>query len=144
MHTGSCLCGKIQYSMEGDLSDFGYCHCKSCRKASGSAHAANAGIERKNFTLADPEQVLREYESSPGKYRAFCTNCGSPIYAYLRDTSELIRIRLGSLDTVFEKHAKAHTFVRGKAKWEVIYGDLPQFDEWAPREVLLQTGSKQP
>ncbi len=144
MHNGSCLCGKIQYTLEGDLSAFGYCHCKSCRKASGSAHAANAGIERKNFTLQDPEQVLREYESSPGKYRSFCTNCGSPIYAYLRATPELIRIRLGSLDTAFQKQAIAHTFVSDKAEWDVIFGDLPQFNEWAPREVLLQTGSKQP
>lgn len=144
MHSGSCLCGKIQYSIDGELSDFGYCHCKSCRKASGSAHAANAGVERKNFTLRDPEGMLREYESSPGKLRAFCTNCGSPLYAYLRDTSDLIRIRLGSLDTPFHKHAKAHTFVSDKAEWEIIYDDLPQFEEWAPREVLLQTGSKQP
>ncbi|MCH7742702.1 MAG: GFA family protein [Proteobacteria bacterium] len=144
MHNGSCLCGKIRYSLEGDLSAFGYCHCKSCRKASGSAHAANAGAKRKNFTLEDPDQVLREYESSPGKYRAFCTNCGSPIYAYLQATSEIIRIRLGSLDTPFDKQAKAHTFVNDKAEWDVISGSLPQFSEWAPREVLLQLGSKQP
>jgi len=144
MHSGSCLCGKIQYSIDGQLSDFGYCHCKSCRKASGSAHAANAGIERENFTLRDPEAMVREYESSPGKFRAFCANCGSPLYAYLRDTQDLLRIRLGSLDTPFEKRAKAHTFVRDKAEWEVIYDDLPQFEKWASREVLLQTGSKQP
>ena len=144
MHNGSCLCGKIQYSLEGDLSAFGYCHCKSCRKASGSAHAANAGIERKKFKLQDPDHVLREYESSPGKYRSFCSNCGSPIYAYLSNTSELIRIRLGSLDTAFEKQATAHTFVSEKAEWDVIFGDLPQFKQWAPKEVLLQIGSKQP
>ena len=144
MHTGSCLCGKIHYTIDGDLSDFGYCHCKSCRKASGSAHAANAGIERTNLSLNDPEQVLGEYESSRGKFRAFCTNCGSPLYAYLQNTSELVRIRLGSLDSKFKKTAKAHTFVSDKAEWEVIHDDLPRFDEWAPREVLLQTGSKQP
>ena len=144
MHSGSCLCGKIHYSTNSELSDFGYCHCTSCRKASGSAHAANAGIERKHFTLNDPDEVIREYESSPGKYRAFCTYCGSPIYAYLKVTSELLRIRLGTLDTFFDKQAKAHTFVGDKASWEVIYGELPQFDQWAPREALLQTGSKQP
>jgi len=88
--------------------------------------------------------MVREYESSPGKFRAFCANCGSPLYAYLRDTQDLLRIRLGSLDTPFEKRAKAHTFVGDKAEWEVIYDDLPQFDKWASREVLLQTGSKQP
>ena len=144
MYEGSCLCGQIAYRVEGELSDFGYCHCRSCRKASGSAHGANAGLHRRSFTLSDPDGMLREYESSPGKFRAFCTNCGSPLYAYIGSTPDLIRIRLGSLDTPFAKRAQAHTFVRDKASWEIIHGDLPQFDEWAPHDVLVQVGSRQP
>jgi len=144
MYQGSCLCGNVRYEINGELSDFGYCHCTSCRKASGSAHAANAGIERNNFRIEDPQSFLREFESSPGKFRAFCSNCGSPIYAYLTATSELIRVRLGTLDTPFHKTAMAHTFVSDKASWEIIHDDLPQFDEWAPRDVLVQAGSKQP
>ena len=144
MYEGSCLCGSIQYRIEGELSDFGYCHCKSCRKASGSAFGANAGFERRNFSLSDPSGVLREYESSSGKTRAFCSNCGSPIYAYLTTTPDLVRVRLGSLDMPFTKHAKAHTFVSDKASWEFIHDDLCRFDQWAPRGVLIQTGSRQP
>ena len=144
MYQGSCLCGQISYQIEGDLSDFGYCHCTSCRKASGAAHGANAGVERSEFSLSDSHGLLREYESSPGKFRAFCSNCGSPLYAYLSRTSELIRVRLGTLDSVFTKHAKAHTFVGDTASWEEIGGDLPQFDEWAPRDILIQSGSRQP
>jgi len=144
MYEGSCLCGNIKYQIASDISDFGYCHCTSCRKASGSAHGANAGIQRKDLSLSDSSRSLREYESSPGKFRVFCSNCGSPIYAYLAKTPDLIRIRLGSLDTSFTKHAKAHTFVSDKAPWEIIHGNLPQFEEWASRDVLVQTGSKQP
>lgn len=144
MHKGSCLCGQIGYEIKGDLSDFGYCHCRSCRKASGAPHGANAGLQRNNFKLSDHHSLLREYESSPGKFRAFCSNCGSPLYAYLSRTSDLIRIRLGSLDSVFTKHAKVHTFVSDKATWDEISDDLPQFDEWASRDVLIQAGSKQP
>lgn len=78
MHRGSCLCGKIQYRINSDLSDFAYCHCRSCRKTSGTAHGSNAGIDRRYFDLSDPEGLLREYESSPGKFRTFCSDCGSP------------------------------------------------------------------
>ena len=108
MHEGSCLCGSIQYSIDAELSEFGYCHCKSCRKASGSAHGANAGIERQRLHLDDPNSYLKEFESSPGKFRAFCSNCGSPLYAYLTATAGVVRIRLGTLDTPFHKTAKAH------------------------------------
>ena len=143
MYQGSCLCGSIQYAIEGDLSEFGYCHCRSCRKASGSAHGANAGFERDDFSLNDPDGYLKEFESSPGKFRTFCGNCGSPLYAYLARTPNLLRIRLGSLDTPLNKTAKAHTFVGAKATWHVIEGELPQFKEWADKDVLVQLGSRQ-
>ena len=143
MYKGSCLCGKIRYRINSELRDFGYCHCRSCRKTSGSAHGANAGVARQHFDLSDPGGVLREYESSPGKYRTFCSNCGSPIFAYLVATRELVRVRLGTLDTPFDKRAKAHTFVGDKAPWYSIDGNLPQFSEWASRDVLVQLGSRQ-
>jgi hypothetical protein len=143
MYQGSCLCGAVRYEIRGELGDFGYCHCTTCRKASGSAHAANAPVERANFQLTSGD-TLKEFESSPGKKRSFCGRCGSPIYAYLSATPELLRVRLGSLDTPFAKQPRAHTWVSDKAPWEPIADDLPQFPEWAPRAVLTQKGSRQP
>jgi hypothetical protein len=143
MYTGSCLCGNVRYTLTAEPGDFGYCHCTSCRKASGSAHAANAPVERSNFQLKGGEDTLREFESTPGKFRAFCSNCGSPIYAYLAVTPNILRIRLGSLDTPFGKQPKAHTFVSDKAPWEPIADDIPQFETWAPKDVLRQVGSRQ-
>jgi hypothetical protein len=94
--------------------------------------------------LVDAAQTLREYESSPGKFRAFCSRCGSPLYAYIDTTREILRLRLGSLDTDFSKQPRAHTFVSDKASWEPITDDIPQFPEWAPPSVLRQAGSRQP
>jgi hypothetical protein len=146
MHAGSCLCGDIRYEIDGELSDFGCCHCQSCRKASGTAFGANAGVERTAFRLVSGATSLREFESSAGKVRAFCSRCGSPIYANVKKTTDVLRIRLGTLDTPLESRARAHTFVSDKADWEDIeaFSALPQFPEWAPREVLVQKGSHQP
>jgi hypothetical protein len=143
MYEGSCLCGQITYRLTAKLGDFGYCHCTSCRKSSGSAHAANAPIDRAAFHLLQGQDVLREYESTPGKFRAFCSHCGSPLYAYLMVSPEVIRIRLGSLDTPFMKQPQAHTWVSDKARWEPIADGIPQFDTWAPKSVLHQRGSRQ-
>ena len=143
MHKGSCLCGNVRYEIDAELGDFGYCHCRSCRKASGSAHAANAGVDRAVFRLLSGSDTLREFESSPGKLRVFCSRCGSPIYAYLTSSRDVIRIRLGSLDTPFDKRPTAHTFVSDKADWEPINDGLPQFPEWAPKSTLVQRGSRQ-
>lgn len=141
---GSCLCGGVAYEIRGELGEFGYCHCRSCRKASGSAHAANAPVERTRFQLIRGSELVREFESSPGKLRAFCSTCGSPLYAYLRSTPDALRIRLGSLDTPLGKRPTAHTFVSDKADWDPIHDALPQFPSWAPKHVLDQRGSRQP
>jgi hypothetical protein len=142
IHRGSCLCGRVRYELTAELGDFGYCHCTSCRKASGSAHAANAPVDREAFVLVAGQDVLREYESSPGKLRAFCSTCGSPIYAVLAG-SPVLRVRLGSLDTPFTKQPRAHTWVSDKAPWEPIDDGIPQFAEWASRDVLDQRGTRQ-
>jgi hypothetical protein len=144
MYKGSCLCRSVQYEVTGEIGDFGYCHCTSCRKASGTAHAANAPVQRSDFRLASGAEELREFESSPGKVRVFCGRCGSPVYAYLRANTDVIRIRLGTLDTPFTKQPKAHTWVSDKAPWEQIDDKLPQFPEWATKSVLVQEGSGQP
>ena len=143
MHKGSCLCGNVRYELASELGEFGYCHCTSCRKASGSAHAANAPIDLADFHLVSGTDTLREFESSPGKFRSFCSRCGSPIYAYLAASQNILRVRLGSLDTGFAKQPRAHTFVSDKASWEPIGDSLPQFPEWAPKAVLDQRGSRQ-
>jgi hypothetical protein len=143
MHKGSCLCRSIRYELSAELGDFGYCHCTSCRKASGSAHAANAPIDRADFHFVGGTETLREFESSPGKFRAFCSRCGSPIYAYVGATRDVLRVRLGSLDTPFHKRAQAHTWVSDKADWDHIEGTVPQIASWAPKSVLDQRGTLQ-
>jgi len=142
MYEGSCLCQGVRYRIDGELGEFGYCHCTSCRKASGSAHGANSPVDRARFHVIAGE-TLREYESSPGKLRAFCGQCGCPIYAYLTTSPDVLRIRLGSLDTPFDMRPRAHTWVSDKASWEPLEDGLPQFETWAPKSVLHQRGSRQ-
>lgn len=144
MHKGSCLCRSVTFSLHSEPGPFGYCHCSDCRKASGSAHAANAPVDRKDFKILTGSELITEFESSPGKLRAFCSRCGSPLYAYLTSTPDILRIRLGSLDTRLGQVARAHTFVEDKADWDIIDAPLPQFARWAPRAVLVQRGSRQP
>jgi hypothetical protein len=142
-HRGSCLCGAVQYELAAEPGPFGYCHCASCRKASGSAHAANAPIDRSAFRIVRGSAMVEQLESSPGKFRAFCARCGSPRFAYLATNTDVLRIRLGSLDTPLEGGPRAHTFTSEKAPWHVIGDDAPQFPTWADKRVLQQRGSRQ-
>ncbi|HMO77628.1 MAG TPA: GFA family protein [Candidatus Paceibacterota bacterium] len=121
-YKGSCLCGSVTYSFTAEINDYGYCHCRMCRKASGSAHSANVSIDNTTFKTEDPNQYIKEYVSSPGTHRFFCSNCGSPLFSQIEQTPGLVRIRLGSLDTFMDKKAGRHTFVKDKAPWHDITG----------------------
>ena len=75
------------------------CHCGQCRKASGAAFGTGATIPAPSFRFVAGEELMKEWESSPGKRRCFCGRCGSPILKRNDDHPETIRLVLGTLDT---------------------------------------------
>jgi hypothetical protein len=129
MLTGRCLCGSVRFSIKGKIGPAGFCHCNQCRRANGSAFAANAPVRTRYFEITEGSELLSEYESSPGKFRAFCTRCGSPMYSRRDDTPESRNIRLGSLEQDPERRPAAHVWVGSKAPWFEIVDSLPCFDE---------------
>jgi len=134
MLEGGCLCGGVRFRIHGKLGPAGFCHCKQCQRASGSAFAANAPVRTRYLELSSGSDLLKEYESSPGKFRAFCGRCGSPIYSRRDSEPELRRIRLGSLDSDPERRPLGHVWVRSKAPWYSIGDSLPQYPEGLPPE----------
>lgn len=134
MLEGGCLCGSVRFRIHGKLGPAGFCHCKQCQRASGSAFAANAPVRTRYLELSSGSDLLKEYESSPGKFRAFCGRCGSPIYSRRDSEPELRRIRLGSLDSDPERRPLGHVWVRSKAPWYSIGDSLPQYPEGLPPE----------
>lgn len=129
MIKGSCLCGAVSYQIDGKLGPAMMCHCAKCRKASGSAFAVNAVVSTADFQLLSGENQLTEFESSPGVLRAFCNQCGSPLFSRRENTPDYIRIRMGTLDTPVDIKPDAHIFVDSKAPWDIIHDHLPQYPE---------------
>lgn len=135
MLEGGCLCGGVRYRVNGKLGPTGYCHCKQCQRATGSAFAVNADVREKYFELLSGADLVREYESSPRKYRAFCSRCGSPVYSRSDDRPEVRRVRLGSLDSDPGRRPLVHVWVDSKAPWYEIHDALPQYPEGLPPDV---------
>jgi len=133
MYTGSCLCGGVHFSISGELGAIQLCHCSQCRKAQGTPFAANTPVQAATFKLRDGADLLRHFESSPGKERAFCGRCGSPIYSRRTSLPNVLRIRTGLLDQALPVKPAWHQFVADKANWWVIPDDdIPRFPGAAP------------
>lgn len=129
MYKGSCLCGGIQYEIDGELESIQICHCSQCRKAQGSAIVTNIPVAVSAFTLQAGEELLSSYESSPGKQRVFCKVCGSPIYSKRVDLPEVLRVRAGTIDGELRSRPAAHFHVGSRANWYELNDSLPKFSE---------------
>ena len=129
MLKGSCLCNSIQYEIHGELGPTMMCHCSKCRKANGSAFAVNSVVKTEEFHFVKGKEFVSEFESTPGVFRTFCKCCGTPLFSRRTSQPELLRLRIGSLDTPVDVKPQAHIFVGSKAAWDEIHDDIPQYDE---------------
>jgi hypothetical protein len=129
MLKGSCLCGGVRYDVDGPFELMAHCHCVQCRKASGADFATNATVNAGDFNLTAGDELLAEFESSPGNRRIFCRRCGSPIMKRVDDKPDKIRLRLGSLDGDPGVRPALHVFTSERPSWSEIRDDLPQFEK---------------
>jgi hypothetical protein len=132
MYNGSCLCGRVHYEIRGELGAGFFCHCSRCRKAGGSAFASNVLVAAADFVVTAGEASLKHFSTAEGSHRVFCEHCGSPIYSRRDQMPEIVRVRMGSLDTPVEQGPGAHIFVASKAPWLAIHDPLPQYPERPP------------
>ena len=126
MLTGSCLCGGVKYEIDGAIEKITNCHCSLCRKMSGSAFSSGATILTSSFRFVAGEELVKEWESSPGYHRVFCGRCGSPILKRKVKDPEQLRLRVGTLDSDPGVTMSKHMHVSSKAPWVEIKDGISQ------------------
>lgn len=131
-YSGSCLCGGVSFQVEGPLEPIQICHCSQCRKAQGTPFATNIPVATSAFSLLAGESLLRTFESSPGKERVFCSQCGSPILSRRSDKPDVVRLRAGLLDGTLGIKPDAHAYVGSGADWWSIIDELPAYEGARP------------
>ena len=130
MFKGSCLCGAVAYTVTCEPQVFGHCHCRTCRKAHSAAFSTVMSVPRESFRWDQGEDKLSSFESSPGKSRFFCSNCGSQMIAN-REATEYVLIRVGSIDTELKDRPKGHIWRSDGASWYDPEEALPQLPKGA-------------
>ena len=116
MLTGSCLCGAIAYEANAELARIIHCHCQTCRKTHGAAFSSVTAVPRESFRWTRGSELLDAFESSPGKFRRFCSRCGSHLMAE-RVAQPVVLLRLGCLDTAVGERPQVHIWRSEAASW---------------------------
>ena len=146
MVTGSCLCGGIAFEINGRLTPMQYCHAARCRKATGSAFAAELLALAADLRWIRGQDLITVYEApllrEPPPYRhSFCRICGSPVPVALEGTHFVV-LHAGGLDGEPATRAFRHIFVGQKAPWHTITDDMPQYEEHDPADHRLLRKTK--
>ena len=123
MHKGSCLCGAVRITVEGELPGPDACHCSQCRKTSGHFWAST-DVPRSAVTIEGEEHVTW-YRSSEKVRRGFCSTCGSALF-WDPIGREKTAIAMGAFDQPTDTRLHMHIFTADKGDYYEIADDLPQ------------------
>ncbi|HVP84857.1 MAG TPA: GFA family protein [Rhizomicrobium sp.] len=129
---GSCLCGTVRYEVRTPFDRFLYCHCSRCRKATGTAHAANVVVAPDAFrwTAGEGNVVRYDLPTARSFATAFCKTCGAPMPHLTRSGLRVI-VPAGSLDENPNAKPTCHAYWGSRANWHEGDPDLPKIDEAA-------------
>ena len=123
MAEGRCLCGQLQFTVEGEPGWVAYCHCASCRRHTGSPVACfvNHALAAVRFS---GERAT--YRSSPGVTRSHCARCGSPIAYQSERRPEEIDLYVNAFDDPGGFAPQAHVFCAERLPWFDTRDSLPR------------------
>jgi hypothetical protein len=128
LRSGGCLCGATRYEVSGSATNLCWCHCRSCRLASGAACVAWGTFPARGFRVTRGE--LARYRSSAHVLRGFCPRCGTSL-TYLHDRRpDDLDVTLASLDDPAALRPACHIWVSHALPWAAPGDGLPRHAEW--------------
>ncbi len=130
MTVGRCLCGAVEWKLDGDLQFITHCHCSRCRKTHGSAFATYGMIAESSIGCVRGADRIEWFQSSKQFRRPFCRDCGSSTMA--DPWNGLVGVPLGLLEGDPGARPIGHIFAGSKASWLEIGDDLPASEGWPP------------
>ena len=126
---GACHCGNITYVAEIDPDKVGICHCTDCQTLSGTAFRVSVSAAKDAFTIltGQPKIYVKTAESGAKRAQAFCSECGTPIYAAAASDPQVFNIRVGTVRQRAELKPRTQGWCRSAQDWVMDLRPLKQF-----------------
>jgi hypothetical protein len=134
VRTGGCFCGRVLYESVGEPLFSLLCHCRDCQRQSGSAFIAAMRVPAAGFrvTTGEPKLFVSSSDAGNRVTRAFCQECGSPLFIRVSSRPDIVGLRVGSLDNPGEFRPEADIFVKSAQPWDHMNPDLPKYETYPP------------
>ena len=132
---GHCLCGQVEFELDGEHFKLYQCHCSLCRRQGGSLSNAATIVPHTSFRWLRGTEFISSWKNESGFRSDFCSNCGSPVPNPVR-TLPYSWVPAGLLEGGSGLEIIAHLCVASKATWDstylqgVCYDELPNLTEF--------------
>ena len=132
---GDCLCGAVRITISKPLDYAEYCHCRSCRRATGAPVMAWACVRRDAVKVEG--DALRQFESTPGVQRTFCGECGTSLTFWARESAETLYVAVAALEDAESCAPDFHIWRSDRLSWIDAMDGLPRYLRFK-RDGLLE------
>ena len=129
--TGGCHCGAIRYEVSGEPVMARICHCDDCRRSGGSAFATNVFIKADDFKLTQGTPKTHKWQAASGNMRgkAFCGDCGTPVYVWNEARPGVYGVRIGTIDDASFVKPQMHLWVSRALASTNLNDELEKFEK---------------
>lgn len=134
VHTGRCFCGDVRFEISGPVRYSAFCHCESCRRASGGAYVPWVTFDEGALRWTSGTVML--HESSPGVIRGHCPRCGTSLTYRETGRSGQVDITLASFDDPSPFKPLAHIWMEDRLPCVHVGDDLPRYTRGTGSKVV--------
>ncbi|MDO9319095.1 MAG: GFA family protein [Gammaproteobacteria bacterium] len=139
---GGCLCGAVRYVASAEPIVSRVCWCRVCQYLASGNATVNLVFPAEAITITGE---LRDYpsiaDSGRHMHRRFCPNCGVHVLSGSEERSDLVVVRVGTLDTPENVALDSHIWTSSAPHWALLDPDLPQFETQPPPLVKKDAGN---
>ena len=126
------MCGSVRFALKSDPFDCGWCHCRTCQLNSGAPAMAFASVKDGDWVATKGTAAIKTVRSSSFGHRAFCGECGTPLYVRVDHQPETVDFSVVTLDDTAAIAPAFHIFWGSKIRWFNPGDDLPKHEKFRP------------
>ncbi|WP_072044867.1 GFA family protein [Aliterella atlantica] len=134
---GSCLCGSVEFEIDGDEFNIYQCHCSLCKKQSGTTSNSSTIVGSDSLRFVKGNDSIKSWIKDTGFRSDFCSNCGSPVPNPLRDL-DLYWVPVGLLPASVKATVVAHLCTSTISTWHLVGSGVAKFQDVPALELLKQ------